>query len=151
MTGATRCGRRADRAAEAGAALVVALVLLTVLTALAVSAASTATYEVAMAGNAQYERAAFDAAEAGIEIALARRAFSTTRAVALPATPAGDGSAETEATIAFAAVTPVPHGFSLGADGLAAFHFEIEAVGRAPRHAVAVHRQGFYVIGPNGP
>ncbi|HEY8521969.1 MAG TPA: PilX N-terminal domain-containing pilus assembly protein [Gammaproteobacteria bacterium] len=135
-----------------GAALVVALVLLAVLTALAVSAASTATYEVAMAGNAQYQRAAFDAAEAGIEIALARRAFSTSGPVALPAMPAGDGSAQTEATASFVAVTPVPLGaFSMGADGLAAFHFEIEALGRAPRHAAAAHRQGFYVIGPGGP
>ena len=55
-----------------GAALVVSLVLLTVLTLLAVATMRTATLDLVRAGNAQTMAQAFEAAQAGLAIAVAR-------------------------------------------------------------------------------
>ena len=56
---------------QKGAALVVGMVLLLVLTLLAVSGMNTASTELIMAGNEQYQENAFQAAEIGIEQAMA--------------------------------------------------------------------------------
>ena len=62
---------------EAGAALVVGLILLLVLTLLAISGMTTASLELLMAGNAQYQERSFQAADAGIEQALASGIYDT--------------------------------------------------------------------------
>ena len=66
-----------------GAALVVGLVLLVVVTVLAVSGMNTATTELAMARNNQNYENAFQAAETGLEQALAQGRFNTLAAVNL--------------------------------------------------------------------
>ncbi|MDH3805277.1 MAG: PilX N-terminal domain-containing pilus assembly protein, partial [Gammaproteobacteria bacterium] len=57
---------------QQGAALVVGLILMVVITVLAISGMNTATTELAMARNDQNYEYAFQAAETGIEQALAQ-------------------------------------------------------------------------------
>ncbi len=66
-----------SRARQRGAALVVGLLLLLVLTVLAISGMTMATLDLQMAGNHQFEERAFQAAEAGIERAIAAGIFDT--------------------------------------------------------------------------
>lgn len=137
---------------QSGAALVVGLVLLLVMTLLGVSGMSTATLELTMAGNAQAQQTAFQAAETGIDIAISQATFSTSTPSVVPVTPVGDG--ETEAVTTFRETTPVPDlAFSLGvgASSVQAYHFDVVAEGRGPRSARSTHTQSFYVIGPAGP
>jgi type IV pilus assembly protein PilX len=161
---------------QRGAALVVGLLLLLVLTILAISGMSTATLELRMSANQQYQERAFQAAEAGIEQAMAA-GIQTTDPAAIAAqyenptspepTPirgqgvqiadcpdqSTDDADQCEYFVRFdqaAGVTPVPGGgYSLGS-GLTAYHFVIDAVGVAERGAQSEHTQSYYVIGPGG-
>jgi hypothetical protein len=132
--------------------LVVGLVLLLVLTVLAVSGMHTATMEIAMAANAQYEEDAFQMAEDGIEVAIATRAFTTTEPTTVPWLRDPALSGDREAVTTFASTTPIPdRAFSLGTEAFQALHFDIVSVGRGSRGATATHNQSFYVVGPAGP
>jgi type IV pilus assembly protein PilX len=159
-----------------GAALVVGLLLLLVLTILAISGMTTATLELRMAGNQQYQERAFQAAETGIEQAMAAGIYTTDPAAiaaqytnptsANPEPIRGSGTQiadcpnqsnanddQCEYFIRFdqaAGVTPVPGGgYSLGT-GLQAYHFVVDTVGVAERGAESEHTQSFYIIGPGG-
>jgi len=142
---------------QRGAALVVGLVLLMVLTVLGVSGMSTATLELTMASNAQYNQDAFQAAETGIDLVIARRTFNTIPGdpgnIIVP-TPLGDGTYTTQAVTTFQETTPVPDvGFSMGvgtSGAVQAFHFDIVSIGMGPRNARSTHNQSFYVVGPGG-
>jgi type IV pilus assembly protein PilX len=161
---------------QSGAALVVGLLLLLVLTILAISGMVTASLELQMAGNQQYQERAFQAAEAGIEQAIARGVFTTDPAAAAaqynnsggtnPTPKRGSGTQTTNCTnqsssaqdrceyfVRFdqqAGVTPVPGGgYSLGT-GLQAYHFVVDSYGVDSRGAVSEHQASFYVIGPGG-
>src|SRR5512134_4057674 len=70
-------GARALGRGQSGAALVVGLLLLLVLTILAISGMTTASLELQMAGNEQYQERAFQAAETGIEQAIASGIYTT--------------------------------------------------------------------------
>jgi type IV pilus assembly protein PilX len=145
-----------------GAALVVGLVLLVVVTVLAISGMNTATTELAMARNDQNYENAFQAAETGIETALARGNFNTagttipTQTIVVP-----DRKFDTvNVRIEFEDTTIVPDkAFSLGAgSGIAAYHFTATATAESARDEVdtdrdasAVHTQAFYVVGPGAP
>jgi hypothetical protein len=144
----TRVGAKSKAVCQKGAVLALALVLLLVMTVLAASVASMGSLELRMAGNAQNQRIAFDAAESGIELALAEAAYDVSAPVQIARTVIGDG--ETEATTEFRERTPVPHGFSIGIgiDRVDAFHFETESVGAGPRGAASRHTQEFYALGP---
>lgn len=145
--------KTASRLEQRGATLVVGLVLLLVLTVLGVSGITTASLEVTMAGNTQFHQDAFQAAETGIDIPIARRTFSTVAPTILPSTSLGDGI-ETRSRTTFEATTPVPDvAFSMGTSSgsVQAFHFDIVAVGTGPRNATSTHDQSFYVVGPGGP
>ena len=79
---------------QRGAALIVGLVLLMVLTVLGISGMNSATLELTMAGNTQFGQDAFQAAETGIDLVLARRTFSTvpnSPGNIIAPTPLGDG------------------------------------------------------------
>ncbi len=129
---------------QAGATLIVGLVLLLVLTVVGVSGMNMATMEITMAGNAQFQQDAFQAAEEAIDIALGRRDYTTgadPRTVPALGDPDYDRWSETR----YLCNTPVPRGgFSLGE--FDAFHFETVASGRGSRGATASHVQGFYVV-----
>lgn len=141
-----------------GAALVVGLILLVVTTVLAVSGMNTATTELAMARNDQNHENAFQAAETGIELALAQGRFNTVGNVNLVQNVNANDSVT--ATIRYQNSTLVPdRAFSLGVgSGVAAYHFVATAIaeskregtggGATDRDASAVHTQAFYIVGP---
>ncbi len=147
----------ATRAKQRGAVLVLALVLLMILTVLGISGMTTATLELTMAGNAQFYQQAFQAAETGIAIAIARGDFDAAiggTGIVLPPTTLGDGSSSVQAVTTFQMATPIPdRAFSLGigADGtVQAYHFDVVAEGSGPRNATSTHTQSFYIVGPAG-
>jgi len=141
---------------QQGAALVVGLMLLVVITVLAVSGMNTATTELALARNDQAYENAFQAAETGLETALAQGQFATTGNTALAQTINLNQNIST--TIQFEDSTMVPDkAFSLGVgSGIAAYHFLATSQAefrRDPgnvtdRDSTATHTQAFYVVGP---
>ncbi len=146
-----------SRGDQRGAVLVMGLVMLLVLTVLGVSGMNTATLELTMAGNTQFHQEAFQAAETGIDISIAQRNFNTVAPAILPVTPLGLGtnaSYSTQAVATFMVNTPIPSGaaFSIGMNtgAVAAYHFDVVAVGQGPRNATSTHTQSFYVVGPGG-
>ncbi|NND59932.1 MAG: hypothetical protein HKN49_06640 [Gammaproteobacteria bacterium] len=145
---------------ERGASLIVSLILLLVLTVLGVVGMSTATLELAMAGNMQFTNSAFEAAESIVEAEIVRNDIAPLPAPgALAAIPANvnrefrDGGNNLVATATSATnylgKTGVS-GWQIGGPiSFAAFHFEIAGTATAPQGAAANHRQGFYVVGPS--
>ena len=161
---------------QRGAALVVGLLLLLVLTLLGISGMTTASNELQMAGNEQYQERAFQAADAGVERAIQAGVYDTTATIGtyapsadpnLPPSPqrgsgvagcmqtiASDGSvSDTEDCYEYfmrfeeqTGTTPVPGG-AANAD-LQAYHFVVDAYGTSNRGAVAHLTQGFYIVGP---
>jgi type IV pilus assembly protein PilX len=137
---------------QTGATLVVGLILLLVLTVVGVSGMNTATMEVTMAGNTQFQNDAFQMAEDGIDTVLAQRSFSTAGNTTLA--PTGNAYYDRQAVTQFRATTPVPDAaFSMGVSNgsVQAFHFDIVSVGKGPRNASSTHTQSFYQVGPGGP
>ena len=141
---------------QRGAVLVISLLLLVVITTLAISGMNTATTELAMARNDQNNEYAFQAAETGLETAIAQGGFNT-----LVETDLGQNviNANDEVTtkIRFEDSTLVPdRAFSLGVgSGVAAYHFlataeakSKRAAGGTDRDSSAIHTQAFYVVGP---
>ena len=141
---------------QTGAALVVSLLLLVIITVLAVSGMNTATTELALARNDQNYEYAFQAAETGLEIAIAQNNFSTQGII--PTLTHKLGNDTVEAIIEYEASTIVPdRAFSLGSgSGVAAYHFlttaqatsKRQAAGTSDRDSTAAHTQAFYVVGP---
>jgi type IV pilus assembly protein PilX len=139
-----------------GAALVVGLILMVVITVLAISGMNTATTELAMARNDQNYESAFQAAETGLETALAQGRFDTLINVAVTQNVIANDSFE--AIIYFEDTTLVPdRGFSMGVgSGIAAYHFNAVSTATSARDpnsttdrdASAIHTQAFYVVGP---
>lgn len=144
---------------QSGAALVVGLILLVVITVLAVSGMNTATTQLAMARNDQTYENAFQAAETGLEAALAQGQFNTLAGTTV--TQYINSNDEVTAQIAFEDSSMVPdRAFSLGVgSGISAYHFLATSIAvsrRAPgfdteRDAGAIHTQAFYVVGPEAP
>jgi hypothetical protein len=135
---------------ERGAALVVGLILLLVLTILAVSGVVTSTLELRMVSNQQQQENAFQAADSGIEIALASEPYNTT----VPQTGSGTlpNTDEYDYELRFvgdSSLPTVPTGYSLGT-GFQAYHFVVDSTGTSSGGAVSDHTQGFYVVGPGG-
>lgn len=144
------------RKRQQGAALIIGLLLMVVITVLAVSGMNTATTELAMARNSQTSETAFQAAENGLERALAQGQFNTLANATV--TQIISSHEQVSASIQFEDSTLVPdRAFSLGAgSGIAAYHFlatstaVYEASPGTPsdRDAQAVHTQAFYIVGP---
>ena len=142
---------------QRGAALVIGLVLLVVITVLAVSGVNTATTELAMARNDQNAENAFQAAETGLENALALGAYD--EVMVLPQYVSSSGHEFVDARIDFERpLQAVPDkAFSLGS-GVVALSFVATSAATSARDpgnptdrdASAVHTQAFYVIGPAG-
>jgi type IV pilus assembly protein PilX len=136
------------RASQRGAALVVGLLLLLVLTLLAISGMNTATLELVMAGNTQYQQNAFQSAETGIEQAIRDAAFNPS---ATPETIAvtADKFTATNTPQLNGAAQPAIFGSSW--NSFSSFHFEIQSTGTSERTAQAINRQGVAVIAPLDP
>ncbi len=144
------------RGNQHGAVLTVGLLLLVVITLLAVSGMNTAMTELALARNDQNIENAFQAAESGLEQALAQSSFSTLTSTTLTQTISPHDSVT--ASVEFEGTTIVPdRSFSLGAgSGMSAYHFLATARSasrRSPgsdtdRDSTAIHTQAFYIVGP---
>jgi type IV pilus assembly protein PilX len=134
------------RSGQAGATLIVGLVLLLVLTVVGVSGMNTATMEIQMASNTQFQQDAFQQAEDAIDIAISNRMYRPGTTV--PLNWVGNPDYDRRATIIprDSVVVPV-FGSSVGE--IRAFHWDIVAVGRGPRNATAQHSQSFYVPARN--
>ncbi len=141
---------------QQGAALVVGLILLVVITVLAISGMNTATTSLAMARNDMNYENAFQAAETGLENALAQGLFDTL--VGSTVTQTINTYDSVTADIAYEDSSIVPDkAFSLGSgSGVAAYHFLATATatsvrdpdGTTDRDSSAIHTQAFYVVGP---
>jgi hypothetical protein len=170
-----RCGcRRHAHRRQSGVVLAISLLLLLILTVLAMAGMQAATVELQMAAAEQHQQRAFQAAEAGIEQAIAAGMFTLDPAAAAacyddPASPepmpipgtgtpitacpatSDDPAVRCEYFLRFDAasgVTPVPGAGQDVDAGLRAYHFVIDAVGVAGRGARSEHMQSVYVVGP---
>jgi type IV pilus assembly protein PilX len=141
----TRTVELPQRHRQTGATLIVGLVLLLVLTVVGVSGMNTATMEITMAGNMQFQQDAFQAAEDAIDIAIGRRDYMTDEANPRTIAALGDANYDRWSQTQYLCKTPVPRG-GFSVDEFEAFHFETQANGRGPRNAPATHFQGFYVV-----
>lgn len=145
-------------ARQRGAALIVGLILLLVMTVLAVATMSTASLELAMASNTQSAQNAFQLAETGIDVHLARLDEEPELLVAAAgAPPVCTGPTDVPELGSYEAcsrytgeATPLPGSSAGVGTGFAAYHFVITSEGRAARGARAVHTQSFYLPGPSG-
>jgi len=139
----------APRSKQAGATLIVGLVLLLVLTVVGVSGMNTATMEIAMAANTQFQQDTFQLAEAGIDTSIAQELYGMdggTRNLGLIGTPGLDRSAVITYMPPF---TDIPdEANSAGIPGATkAFHFQVTSVSQGPRGGQATHTQSFYIRG----
>ena len=148
---------------QQGAVLVISLLLLVVITTLAISGMNTATTELAMARNDQNYEFAFQAAETGLDTAMAMGRFTPSPVPLDLGVSYVSGSLNDayQTKVTYEGDTVVPdRAFSLGVgSGIAAYHFLAEAESkssRAPgsntdRDSSALHTQAFYVVGPEDP
>lgn len=140
-------------AASRGSALVVVLVLLSGLAALALGAAAAAMTALALAGHQQMAQNAFEAAETGIAVALAKAAETREgghdEGEVLPEDPTAYVTWSTETREAKGPGI-LPPGFTIGenAGSFAVRHFFITADAESGRGARARLEQGFYVVVP---
>jgi type IV pilus assembly protein PilX len=145
MNNALRMATSPLRSKQTGATLIVGLVLLLVLTVVGVSGMNTATMELTMAANNQFQQDAFQLAEDAIDIAIGQRVY---RANDQPTIVNWTGDADYDrraVTMWQQNSNTMAPGSSIGV--LNAFHFDIVAVGRGPRNAISTHTQSFYVVG----
>jgi type IV pilus assembly protein PilX len=141
---------------QQGAALVVGLILLVVITVLAISGMNTATTSLAMARNDMNYENAFQAAETGLENALAQGLFDTLVGSTVTQTINTHDSVSAEIEFEDSSIVP-DKAFSLGSgSGVAAYHFLATSTatslrdpgGTTDRDSSAIHTQAFYVVGP---
>ncbi len=133
------------RNSQRGATLIVGLVLLLVLTVLGVSSMNTATMQITMAANTQFQEDAFQMTEDAIDIVLGTRDYSTDAAHTLDWT--ADPDYNRRAVTTYRLNTPVPAGRAFSLGEFDAFHFDVQSLGRGPRNATAQTTQSFYVVG----
>jgi len=148
---------------QTGTTLIVALILLLVLTMLGVSALNTTTLEEKMAANTQEINRAFQAAEAGVDLAFEDPgAFSLTADVDGTTGTMGSYEAGSNYTVSFVRSTNPPVGSLYSATSFSAFHFDIASIagskvtdpgGGAPldiadNAALVTLHGGTYQIGP---
>jgi type IV pilus assembly protein PilX len=131
-------------ASQRGATLIVGLVLLLVLTVVGVSGMNTATMEINMAANTQFQQDAIQMTETGIDAMLATRDYTTDSARTLELT--GNADYDRRAVTTYRMNTDVPDA-AFSSDEVEAFHFEVRSVGRGSRNAQSEHAQSFYVVG----
>lgn len=136
--------RTAPMAAQRGATLIVGLVLLLVLTVVGVSGMNTATMEINMAANTQFQQDAFQMTEDGIDVMIGTRDYTTELARTLEWT--GNPNVDRRAVTTYRLNTGVPD-VAFSDEEYEAFHFDVTAIGRGPRNAQSQHTQSFYVVG----
>ena len=131
---------------------ILSLILLLVLTWLAMSGMNAATTEFVMAGNEQYHNDAFQAAEVGVQQAIATSLFDPDTAQppfagAVPGAPNNSYSA----VVAYQNKTPGALYYTYSANTVDTYHFEVQSTGTGVRGSTAVNNQGIAQIGPKSP
>jgi type IV pilus assembly protein PilX len=134
----------AFRSRQTGATLIVGLVLLLVLTVVGVSGMNTATMEITMAANTQFQQDAFQQAEDGIDIMIANRMYHPDEPRTLERTGNEDYD---RSAVAAPRDSVAANSFGSSVGVIRAFHWDIVSVGRGPRNAISTHNQGFYTEG----
>lgn len=137
---------------QRGVALIVGMVLLVILTLLAISGMNTATTELIMAGNEQYQSRAFQAAETGIERTISTGVFNPAAVqdppvVTLPPPVAGQAADTFDTMTRPRGPSAAPPGYTLGE--FSTEHFEIESTGESLRNASSTNVQGLYLVVPS--
>ena len=115
----------ASRRGQSGAALVVGLLLLLVLTILAISGMTTASLEMLMAGNEQYQERAFQAADSAVERAIITGVYNTNITVG-GYTPSGDPNlppTPTRGTGVTGCVQSIPEGAGAATDSTDCYEY----------------------------
>jgi type IV pilus assembly protein PilX len=131
---------------QRGAALVIGLLLLVVVTLLAVTAVSTSSVELVMAGNEQYRERAFQAADAGIESAIAT--IDTVPQTGVPVTATNvaiTGLPVDKYTVSTTFVGYESNVANAGED-FVGVHYRVASTGQSLRNSTAVVEQGAYVL-----
>jgi Tfp pilus assembly protein PilX len=138
---------------QRGAALVVALLLLLVLTLLGISGMNTASLELVMAGNQQYQANAFRAAESGIERAMIVGKFNPATTSEPIAQTTVTGTTDKYVGTIKAELGGLPQGAIWGNswNSFSTYHFAINSTGTSVRNAKAVLTQGVAVLAPHDP
>lgn len=138
---------------QVGAALVIALVLLLILTILAFTGLNTSITESTMANNEQFRHGASQAAEGGIEAAIANLANVPTVRGAPPLNSGWRNLSQSSAeqyssTTRFLGVeTNLPQSST---DKFIGLHYSIDTDGRGPRNARDQQTQGVLVVASTG-
>jgi type IV pilus assembly protein PilX len=141
------------RSRQGGAALIIGMILLLVLTVLAISGMNTASLEFVMAGNEQFQKNSFQAADSGIEQALNNSVFQPGAAPILQ--NAFMLNAPTD-QYNFAITSDLNgNGLPLGTPGNSAnvfttYFFTLQSIGQSSRNSRAVHTQGVSFFAPSG-
>lgn len=134
-------------ARQRGAALVIGLILLAIITLLAIGGMNSATIELVMAGNEQYQQKAFQAASTGIEQALTTLATvpqdGTATEVTAAVPNADSGETYSVSSKYMGDDLNVP-GFSSGK--FVGIHYQITSEGTSARGARSDQAQGAFVI-----
>lgn len=139
---------------QSGAALVVGLILLVALTLLALTSVNTASLDLIMAGNTQYQQKAFNASEAGIEQAWQLNDQFQTDPAAQPAAVSGtvagtDDDYEYAVRVQYNGVPKdPPPGSRTSIATYDAIYFEITSEGSSGRGSAATHMQRVYTPVP---
>jgi type IV pilus assembly protein PilX len=131
-------------ASQRGATLIVGLVLLLVLTVVGVSGMNTATMEINMAANTQFQQDAFQMTEDGIDVMIGTRDYTTEAARTLDWV--NNANYDRRAVTVYRLNTDVPDA-AFSDEEYEAFHFDITSIGRGARNAQSQHTQSFYVVG----
>ena len=117
---------RHTRSRQYGATLIIAMIILLVLTMLGVTALNTSTLEEKMSANSQEVARAFQAGEAGIDVAFTDpNAFNLNAPVAGKSAVYGPYAAGANYTVTFIRATNPPVGSLYSATSFSAFHFNI--------------------------
>jgi type IV pilus assembly protein PilX len=133
--------------------LIVGLVLLLVLTVVGVSGMNTATMQIKMAANTQFQQDAFQMTEDAIDIAIATQTLTTNPLTPMIVDWTGDPSYDRRGVLTYQWPTDVPGGaaFSGGNTGsgtaFSAWHYDVVSVGRGPNNSTSQHIQSFYLLG----
>jgi hypothetical protein len=105
---------------------------------------NTATMEINMAANTQFQQDAFQMTEDAVDTVLATRDYTTEAERTLEWLP--DAEYNRRAVTTYRMNTDVPDA-AFSSDEVEAFHFDVRSVGRGPRNAQSEHTQSFYVVG----
>jgi len=137
---------KSRKSQQRGAALVIGLLLLVVVTLLAVTAMNTAGVELVMAGNEQYRERAFQAADAGVEAAMATIDSVPQDTTGVTASNVAITGLPTDKYTVRSLFKGYESNVANAGEDFVAVHYSITSTGQSLRNSSAVVEQGAYVL-----